>query len=154
MQIGTFVYSSNSIETLKDMLKEFFLVFNIPSVTPDDLFYYGVFCKDVTYANYKYWDEAPITLEIPEALTDVCHSEADRLEYVHYITNQIMKGEIKKPEWMLYVESEENCNEYEAAPSTFLYLIAKEGKYEKLATKILDFLYSPNMIDYSYKYYD
>lgn len=154
MQIGTFIYSSNSIETLKDMLKEFFLVFNIPSVTPDDLFYYGVFCKDVTYANYKYWDEAPITLEIPEVLTDVCHSETDRLEYVHYITNQIIKGEIKKPEWMLYVESEENCNEYDAAPSTFLYLIAKEGRYEKFATKILDFLYSPNMIDYSYRYYD
>ena len=154
MQIGTFVYSSNSIETLKDMLKEFFLVFNIPSITPDDLFYYGVFCKDITYANYKYWSEAPITLDIPEALTDVCHSEADRLEYVHYITNQIIKGEIKKPEWMLYVESEENCNEYDAAPSTFLYLIAKEGKYEKFATKVLDFLYSPNMIDYSYRYYD
>lgn len=154
MQIGTFIYSSNSIETLKDMLKEFFLVFNIPTVTPDDLFYYGVFCKDVTYANYKYWNEAPITLEIPEALTSVCHTEADRLEYVHFITDKIMKGEIKKPEWMLYVEAEENCNEYDAAPSTFLYLIAKEGKYEKLATKILDFLYSPNMMDYSYRYYN
>ena len=43
MQIGTFIYSSNSIETLKDMLKEFFLVFNIPTVTPEDLFYYGVY---------------------------------------------------------------------------------------------------------------
>jgi hypothetical protein len=154
MQIGTFIYSSNSIETLKDMLKEFFLVFNIPTVTPEDLFYYGVFCKDVTYANYKYWNEAPITLEIQEALTSVCHTEADRLEYVHFITDKIMKGEIKKPEWMLYVESEENCNEYDAAPSTFLYLIAKEGKYEKLASKILEFLYSPNMMDYSYRFYN
>ena len=153
MKIGTFIYSSNSIETLKEMLAEFFFVFKIPSVTPDDLFYYGVFCKDITYANYKYWNEAPAYLEIPEVFTSVCSTETDRLDYVHSIIDMITKGEMEKPQWMLYVESEENCNEYEAAPSNFLYLIPKDGKYEKLATKILDFLYSPNLIDYTLKYY-
>lgn len=153
MKIGTFIYSSNSIDALKEMLQEFFIVFNIPSLTPDDLFYYGVFCKDVTYANYKYWNEAPVTLEIPEILTSICNTEADRLNYVHGITEQIMKGEIDKPEWMLYIEMEENCNGYETAPSNYLYLIAKDDKYSKLAEKILDFLYSPNLIDYEYRYY-
>ena len=153
MKIGTYVYSSNSIEFLKEMLKEFFFVFNIPSVTPDDLFYYGVFCKDVTYANYKYWNEAPDRLEIPIQLTGECQTEEERLDYVHTIINDIMTGEIKKPEWMLYVEMEEVCNDYESAPSTFLYLIAKEGKYETLAKKILDFLYSPNMMSYTIRYY-
>lgn len=154
MQIGTFIYSSNSVEALKELLNEFFLTFNIPLLTPNDLFYYGVFCKDVTYANYKYWDEAPVTLEVPEILTSICQTESDRLEYVHDIIGKIMKGEIRKPEWMLYIEMEENCNNYEAAPSNFLYLIPKEEKYQKLATKILDFLYSPNMMDYINRYYN
>lgn len=154
MQIGTYIYSSHSIETLKEMLNEFFLVFNIPTVTPDDLFYYAVLCKDITYANYKYWNEAPVTLEIPEVFTSPCSTQEGRLEYVHFITNQIVRGEIKKPEWMLYIEMTENCNNYEAAPSNYLYLEAKEGKYEKLATKILDFLYSPNMMNYTNRYYN
>lgn len=153
MQIGTYIYSSNSVEALKEMLSEFFLTFNLPLYTPDDLFYYGVFCKDVTYANYKHWNEAPVTLEIPPILTSVCDTEEDRLAYVHGLIDGITKGEIDKPEWMLYVEMEEMCNEYEAAPSTFLYLIPKDGKYEKLANKILDFLYSPNMMDYTLHYY-
>lgn len=148
MLIGTYIYSSNSVEALKEMLKEFFLVFNIPA-TPEDLFHYGVFCKDSTYANYD-WDDAPYSLEKPEQLTSPCQTEDARLDYVHYITDLVVKGEIEKPKWMLHVEMEEVCNNYEAAPSTFLYLVPKEGKYETLATKILDFLYSPNMMDYSY----
>ena len=154
MKIGTYIYSSNSVEKLKDMLNEFFLVFNIPTVTPDDLFYYGVFCKDITYANFKYWNEAPERLDVPTQLTEPCQTEEERLDYVHYITDLVVRGEIDKPEWMLYVEMEESCNEYDAAPSNFLYLVPKEGKYEKLANRILDFLYSPNMIDYSYRYYN
>ena len=151
MKIGTFIYSSNSVEALKDMLQEFFIVFNIP-LTPDELFYYGVFCKENTYANYKYWDEAPVTMEIPEVFTGTCHSQEDRIEFVHYTINKVMTGEIEKPSWMLYVEMEENCNNYETAPSNYLYLIPKESKYKKLAEKILDFLYSPNLIDYSNQY--
>ena len=52
------------------------------------------------------------------------------------------------------VEMYEKTHNYEAAPSNYLYLEAKEGKYEKLATKILDFLYSPNMMDYTNRYYN
>lgn len=152
MEIGTFIYSSHSVDALKEMLNEFFLLFNIPCITPDDLFYYGVLCKDITYANYKYWDEAPITLEIPEILISVCSSEEDRLEYVHTIMTRVLTNEIEKPSWMLYIEMEANCNNYETPPSNFLYLKPKDGIYEKLATKILDFLYSPNLIDYKDKY--
>ena len=148
MEIGTYIYSSHSIDALKEMLEEFFLVFNIPYIAPDDLFYYGVFCKDITYANYKYWDKAPLSLEIPEQLTSVCQTEEERLSYVHEIIRKVIIGEIEKPEWMIYVEEEENCNEFDAAPSNYLILIPKDTKYEKLATKILDFLYSPNMVDF------
>ena len=57
-----------------------------------------------------------------------------------------MRGEIKKPEWMKYVEEEEICNQFEAAPSTFLNLLPKEEKYQGLANTFLYFLYSPNMM--------
>jgi len=149
MKIGTFIYSSNSVEKLKEMLNEFFLTFNIPAVTPDDLFYYGVFCKDITYANYKFWDEAPADLDIPDILTSVCSTAKDRLDYVHEIIGLVTKGEIEKPEWMVHVEMEETCNDYETPPSNFLYLIPKEDKYGRLAEKILEFLYSPNLIDFT-----
>lgn len=153
MKIGTYIYSSASIDALKELLKEFFIVFNIPSLTPDDLFYYGVFCKDVTYANYKDWDAAPVTLDIPEQLTSPCQTENERLDYVHIIIDKVMKGKIDKPEWMIYVEAEETCNDYEAAPSNFLYLIPKDNEYERLGKAILNFLYSPNMMNYGIEYY-
>ena len=36
----------------------------------------------------------------------------------------------KKPEWMEYIEMTESCNEFDAAPSTYLYLVPKENKYK------------------------
>lgn len=152
MKIGTYIYSNHSVKALKDMLSEFFDTFNIPSLTPDDLFYYGVFCENITYANFKHWDEAPSRLNIPEQLTAPCQTEEARLDYVARIKEQVMTGEIEKPEWMMYVEAEESCNEYDASPSTFLNLVIKEGKYSGLAASILDFLYSPNLVNYSYNY--
>lgn len=154
MLIGTYVYSSHSVDALKKLLSEFFSTFHIDDVTPDDLFYYGVFCKDVTYANYKYWEDAPATLEIPDELTSPCQTEKDRLDYVHIITDMVMKGEFDKPEWMLYVETEETCNECDAAPSTFLRLIPKEGKYQALSERLLGYLYSVNLVNYGYRYHD
>ena len=57
-----------------------------------------------------------------------------------------MHNEIEKPSWMIYVEMEEVCNEYEQAPSTFLYIEVKDSKYQILADKLINFLYSPNLI--------
>ena len=153
MKIGTYVYSSACPEALSDLIDEMCITFGIPRVTINDLFYYGVFCKDVTYANYKYWDDAPSYLEIPEQLVAPCQTPEGRLEYVHRITNELITGVLdKKPEWMEYIEMTESCNEFDAAPSTYLYLVPKENKYKNFTEKILQFLYSPNMIDFSYRY--
>lgn len=147
MKTLTFIYSSQSIETLQELFTELINVFGytvIPKL--DEMFYYGVFCKENTYSNYKHWNEAPDDLEIPEILTAVCAKPSERLNYVRSIINEIIRGEIEKPEWMKYVEEEETCNIYDAAPSTFLYLIPKDEKYQELANKLLGFLYSPNMM--------
>ena len=141
----TFIYSSPCIEPLQELINEMLLIFNSP-LRIDDIFYYGVFCKPETYANYQHWDEAPLDMEVPFYLTNPCSTEKDRMEYVKDIIVQVMKGEMDKPSWMIYVEMEEICNEYEQAPSTFLYIEVKDETYRILAEKLLNFLYSPNMI--------
>ena len=147
MQTLTFIYSSRSVEALKDVFAELQHVFgrnNIPDF--EDIFYYGVFCKPCNYAFFKYWDDAPDSLEIPEIITNGWSKKSEKLDYVRKTINEIMRGEIKKPEWMKYVEEEEICNQFEAAPSTFLNLLTKEEKYQGLANTFLYFLYSPNMM--------
>ena len=147
MQTLTFIYSSRSVEALKDVFAELQHVFgrnNIPDF--EDILYYGVFCKPCNYAFFKYWDDAPDSLEIPEIITNGWSKKSEKLDYVRKTINEIMRGEIKKPEWMKYVEEEEICNQFEAAPSTFLNLLPKEEKYQGLANTFLYFLYSPNMM--------
>lgn len=141
----TFVYSSECVEALKKLFKEMSKVFDIEE-SFDNLFYYGVFCKDITYANFKYWEEAPIDLDIPFNLTNPCSTQESRLEYVHITMDEVMRGEIEKPEWMIHVEMEDTCNEYEMSPSTFLYLTAKDEKYVNLGERLIEFLYSPNLV--------
>lgn len=141
----TFIYSSPSIEPFQELVNEILLLSNT-RLSVNDIFDYGVFCKEETYANYEHWDEAPESLDIPYELTNPCSVPRDRVNYVHNIIDEIIRGEIDKPSWMIYVEMEDVCNQYEQAPSTFLYISVKDKKYEVLAGKLLDFLYSPNLI--------
>ena len=146
MQTLTFIYSSRSVEALKDVFAELQHVFgrnNIPDF--EDIFYYGVFCKPCNYAFFKYWDDAPDSLEIPEIITNGWSKKSEKLDYVRKTINEIMRGEIKKPEWMKYIEMNMTCNAYGQAPSSFLNIIPKEEKYQKLAERLLEFLYSPNL---------
>ena len=141
----TFIYSSPCIEPLQELINEMLLIFNSP-LRIDDIFYYGVFCKPETYANYQHWDEAPENLEVPFELTNTCSTSNDRTNYVNNVIKEVLRGEIDKPSWMIYVEMEEVCNEYEQAPSTFLYIEVKDETYKILAEKLINFLYSPNLI--------
>lgn len=133
------------MEALEDMIEEFSNVFNL-RITADDIFYYGVFCKPVTYANYSHWDEAPEDVEVPEILTSDIPKASEKVNYVKLIMDEVMKGENEKPDWMIHVEMEEICNNYEQAPSTFLYITPKEDKYDILSQAIVNFLYSPNLL--------
>ena len=141
----TFIYSSPCIEPLQELINEMLLIFNSP-LRVDDIFYYGVFCKPETYANYQHWDEAPENLEVPFELTNTCSTSNDRTNYVNNVIKEVLRGEIDKPSWMIYIEMEEVCNEYEQAPSTFLYIEVKDETYQILAEKLINFLYSPNLI--------
>ena len=141
----TLVYSSASAEALEKMVNEFLYSMNIP-LKINDLFVYGVFCRESTYAFFKNWDEVPSTIEIPSILTNVCNKPNTKLEYVTQLIHDICFGYEKKPEWMIYIEMEAECTEYDLPPSTFLYIFPKKEEYNKLANTIIKFLYSPNLL--------
>lgn len=148
MKTITFVYSSKSVEALKKLFTELRWVFGYTTVSElNDMFYYGVFCKSVTYANFNGWEKAQREgIEVPEILTAMCPTPSEREDFVKRTINEIIKGEIEKPEWMEYVEEETVCSCCDVAPSTFLTLIPKDEKYQSLADRLLEFLYSPNMM--------
>lgn len=67
----------------------------------DDMFYYGVFYKSVTYANFNEWEkEHKEGIEVTEILTAMCPTPSEREDFVKRIIIEIIKGEIEKPEWM------------------------------------------------------
>ena len=139
----TVVNSQPSLEALENLIQEFSWTFGLTE-TIDDMFFYGVFFKPQDYVNFKF-NENEIDFELPYALSSPCANQREKIDYVKSIMNQIMKKEIKKPEWMKYIEMNMVCNAYGQAPSSFLNIIPKEEKYQKLAERLLEFLYSPNL---------
>lgn len=147
IQDANFIYSSHSIKALKELINQFFEDFNIFGITADDLFYYGVFCKTSTYANYPDWNKIIADgITVPEILSNRCSKEKERMEFVEEVIGAVMTCEIEKPQWMTAVEENVVCNSLNQPPSTYLRLIPKEDEYKILADKIIDFLYSVNLI--------
>lgn len=145
MKDYTVVYSSPSIEAFKNLIQEMLKTFSIP-LNSNDFAYYGVFCKPETYAFYKHWDDAPDSLDVPLILKNPLEIPNTKLMYVKSEINKILINGDKKPEWMFYVEEEDNFSKYCLAPSTFLYIRPKHEKYRNLCEKLTEFLYSPNML--------
>lgn len=143
----TCIYSSECIEPAKKLFDTFLHTFNCcEELTFDDAFWYGVFCKPETYANYEHWDLINVEDDYTEALQSPCATETEKLDLIESLIYQIVRGEIEKPEWMVQIEATEVCGEYELAPSTFLYLVAKEERFEELGQRLLNFLYSVNLM--------
>ena len=145
MKRFTVIYSSHSIEALEKLIEEFLLTFNIHDITINDMFWYGVFCNVNAYANFDEWDAIPPDVEKPEILYCNCTPYEKRYAYVESLINDILEGKERKPQWM--VEIEMIVKEEGFAPSTFLYIKEKDKEYEKLGKLIIDFLYSPNLIN-------
>lgn len=143
----TVVYSQPSIEAFENLMNTIIRTFGLVP-TLDEMFYYNVFCKDITYANYDWSeDESELNvMEAPDILTNGYASPIERLDYVRKLMKQITKGEVEKPTWMIHIEMNAEANEYGFQPSTFLYLIPKKEEFKELGEKIIKFLYSPNLL--------
>lgn len=137
----TVVYSQPCVNAFIEMMKEFFKVFGITERL-DEMFYYGVFCKPQNYVNY--YDVNKIE-GVPDVLLNSCNYE-ERLDFVRKTIKEVTMGEIAKPQWMCEVELNAECNEFGQAPSTFFSLVPVEEKYKYLGRRIVQFLYSPNML--------
>lgn len=139
----TYIYSSHCIPYLKELIKTLDSTFSIKDKI-DDMFWYGVFCNAETYAYFKHYDEC--VGDVPDLLMNRHNPPLSKLLYVKGIINKVIKGEIDKPKWMLFVEENESFNEFTDSPSTFLYLIPKDEKYTKFGEALTNFLYSPNLM--------
>ena len=142
----TVINSQPSIEALDKLVREFFWVTQGIAYTIDDVFYYGVFCKHQNYANYDFDTTMDYDFELPYELLNVCANEDERLDFVLRTIKQVMHREIPKPEWMKYVEMNLECNVYGMPPSTFLYLEPIDSTYDTLTERLIEFLYSPNIL--------
>jgi hypothetical protein len=130
----------NSVKQAKELVQE---VLNIAEIdkTPDDIFYYGVFCDEDTYfGNGKLPEDCPKTVgDYGSDERKECEKEQNK--WLDDLKLSIMNG-AEKPQWMIDVE--EYCGEYGDGwcPETWLYIIPKEEKYKKLAVKIINLLCS------------
>ena len=139
----TVINSQPSVEAFEKLIKEMLLVFgSLESI--DDLFYYGVFFKPQNYVNFKF-NEDEIDFEVPSILTSVCTDYHEKLNFIQKTIGQIIRKEIVKPEWMKHIEMNMVCNDFGQAPSSFLVIDTKDEKYNKLAERLIEFLYSPNL---------
>lgn len=141
----TYTYSDKSLEALERLIDKIAEVFHL-DVSLKEMFYTGVFCKSNVYANY--FDQAEVydCLNVPDELVNFSSTPKSRESYVDGVIDQIMLGQVKKPEWMVYVEAHATCGEYERQPSTYLRLYPKNRKYSALGDTILAFLYSVNSL--------
>lgn len=138
----TYIYSSPCISYLKELVDSLNFTFSVKDKL-DDMFWYGVFCNPETYSNFRFYERC--NEFVPSILTSDCETPQSKLSFI--------KGEIErsiksgtKPGYMFYVEETESFNDFEDAPSTFLYLIPKDEKYRKFGECLTNFLYSPNLI--------
>jgi hypothetical protein len=133
-----YTWSENSLKVCEDLINEMLQVFGIVDKTCDDLFNLSVGMQGNDY--YRDYLSEMDKEEIPEELknyNDLGYFEGGELlnSYIKKVNN----GEIKKPGWMCVVEEGDGDS---PRPSTILTVVPKDPKYEKLAEKIVNFLYS------------
>lgn len=129
----------NSIEQAKELIQEMLNLCGIKDKTPDDLFYYGVFCDDDCYLEYIN-DRDDDDDDIEDVVT--VDAKYDTPEYEEQTKKQekwlenllisIAKEEIEEPDWMDSAST--SCSDSEK--DTYLNLIPKDDKYKNFADKI------------------
>ena len=132
---STVIYTyQNSVTEAKELVQE---VLNLmdEGLTPDDVFYYGVFCENSRYADYveEEMDEDEES-DFPKYTQDCDWKELRKKQnkWMDDLKLSILKNEIEKPKWM---ESAEDGGDY-CDPDTYLYMYPKDKKFEGLAEKI------------------
>jgi|ERR1035437_810975 hypothetical protein len=119
-----FTYSNGCIEPVKDLINEMLNVFDVKDKKADDLFYFGVFLNDYDSFLEENDDEDSFKIIDVEAIID-----------------QVLAGEIGRPDWMIRADEDESYFDGFSHP-TSLYIKPKDEKYKALANKLLKYLNS------------
>jgi len=140
---STVIYTyQDSVKEAKELVQEVLTMMGIEDKTPDDIFYYGVFCDDDTYLENDddLPDEAP-TIGWGEGTTKETREAQRKIQkdWFDAIKLSIIKGEVEKPEWM---ESAEEGYDDGWNPDTELHLLVKDERFRGLADKIKSLLNS------------
>ena len=142
-----YTYQAGSISPVKELVQEILTISKITDKSPDDIFYYGVFCEDGIYFDKFDEGEEEAPLSMPELIGDWgtderVNSQDAQQKWLDDLKTSIMKGEIEKPKWMIDIEEDENYSGYSIP--TELCLVPKDDIYKPLANKLFSFLNSPN----------
>lgn len=124
----------NSTTQAKELIAEV-LKISGSDKTPDDVFHYGVFCDQDSYLDDIEESFEENEEELPEGLPkhdDWKIENKMRDDWLNGIIVKIIKGDIKKPEWMESQETDYN----DFRQSTRLYLIPKSDEYNELGKRI------------------
>ena len=96
---STVIYTyQNSVSEAKELVQAI-LDLAGEKVSPDDVFYYGVFCDDD-----RYFDSEDLPSDCPAWESGGKDQEA----WLENLKLSILKGEIKKPDWMKDCESDDD----------------------------------------------
>jgi predicted transcriptional regulator len=148
-----YTYSGGVDKILEELFNEQRKVFNIKE-TLTDIFHISILCEEHEYYDYlterldilDYTeDEFRAKFELPEDII-VSFKEYDHKSISSYIKSTIeavKHNKIAKPKWMEEIEKHEDYDSY-LTPSTYIYLIAKDEKYEAMAKMFDDLIYGTN----------
>ncbi len=130
----------NSIKEAKELVGEVMKLMGSDE-TPDDAFYYGVFCDDIQYLEGLTERDCEVPDDFPNENfkygTDEYKAQNKaQQEWLNDIKMSIIKGEVKQPEWMTKIEDNENDYGEGWSPDSYLTLIPKDYKYAELGVKI------------------
>ena len=132
-----FTWQDDSLAVVKELVNEFFGVVGNNKVAFEDAFYAGVFADA-----YIYYEDANFFEDEDNEEKTSTRTEFNSVKEVEDLIEDILTGKTEKPEWMTKVEEYEGSSYY--TPDRYLYIKAKDVKYEKLANLLKKFLNSPD----------
>jgi len=123
-----FIYQ-DSVKEAKELVQEVLNLAGIVDKTPDDVFYYGVFCDENVYS-----ESVDLPENCPKINRDLPYDERykPRREWLNDLKLSIMKREMDRPSWMK--DAEDGGDVW--SPGRYLYLYPKDKQFESLANKI------------------
>ena len=138
-----FTYSDGSVKPAKELINEFLKIMG-SDFTADDMFDIFVMPNDWAieiWADRLGEDDPEEKDRLPAQLVEALEGYDESVKaIIESICIQVSRGKIEQPTWLSEIYEVE-CGDWMKCGNN-LYIVAKDEKYEELAKKLRDFLYS------------